>query len=671
MEHEHTNALINESSPYLLQHAHNPVDWHPWSNEALELAEKEDKLLLVSVGYSACHWCHVMEHETFEDSTVAAYMNQHFISIKVDREERPDVDQVYMDAVQIMTQSGGWPLNCFALADGKPIYGGTYFQKDAWMEVLKSLVDLKTNKPESLREYADQLTQQMQKMDTLLIQPSASEVIDTRAWEEMVDNWKPYWDTLKGGPNRSPKFPLPNNFQFLQHHGHLNQDSSTLNYVNTTLNAMIQGGIYDQIEGGWARYSVDENWKVPHFEKMLYDNAQMLSLYAQAYKQRANPEYERILKQTAEFMTQRWEDESGGYYSAYDADSEGEEGKFYVWTQEELSALDKKTQDWIKANYEINEAGVWEGKYILLRGSSDSLLAQSMGMELNAYYDELNEVHSKLVKIRNEKEFPGLDDKVLTAWNGLLIKGFVDTGTALEEELWIEEATSIANFIWSEQVKDGGKLNRNFKDGKSSINGYLEDYAFVIDGYLSLYQATLDETWLERATQLLKYTEEHFSDERDVLFYFTSDLDPALITRKIETQDNVIPSANSQMAKNLFLLGTLYDNNEWKSRAEKMVLSVQENIDYGQNYSNWAQLALWMEGPFHEIAITGPQSIAIARKMQTHYLPSAIVLGGTEGTLPLLEGKFFEGTTIFVCQNKTCQLPVTEINDALDQIHLP
>ena len=294
-----------------------------------------------------------------------------------------------------------------------------------------------------------------------------------------------------------------------------------------------------------------------------------------------------------------------------------------------------------------------------------------MDMQLDEYYTGLQDFHSQLLEIRNQRVFPGLDDKILSSWNGLLIKGFVDTGLALEDSKWINEAVQIGSFIWEKQCSEDGRMNRNFKNGTSSINAYLEDYAFTIDGYLCLYQATLDEVWLERASSLMDYCVQHFSDEQEVMFYFTSALDPALITRKIEIQDNVIPSANSQMAKNLFLLGTLYDNDDWKTRAEKMVLSVQDNIDYGQNYSNWAQLALWMQGPFHEIAITGPESIAVARKMQTNYLPSAIVLGGKDGTLPLLEGKFFEETTIFVCQNKTCQLPVTEINEALDQIHLP
>ncbi|MGB0423051.1 MAG: thioredoxin domain-containing protein, partial [Flavobacteriales bacterium] len=431
---KHSNSLINETSPYLLQHAHNPVNWYPWSEEAFDLAKKQDKLVLISVGYSACHWCHVMERETFEDSTAAAFMNEHFISIKVDREERPDVDQVYMDAVQLMTKQGGWPLNCFALPDGKPIYGGTYFSKDAWMDVLINLVDLKANQPQKLENYAEELTKGIRSLDQL-VNIEETENLDSEKWHQVVDDWKKYWDQKEGGPNRAPKFPLPNNFEFLLHYSHLINDDETETYVSTTLNKMIQGGIYDQIGGGFARYSTDAQWKAPHFEKMLYDNAQLLSLYALAYQKQANPEFKRIIEQTAEFINSELSHSSGAFYSALDADSDGEEGKFYVWTKPELKEAIGDDFSFLESIYEINKKGKWENDtYILLRKSTDQELAQKFEMSLQEYLHKLEQLNNALLSERNKRIRPGLDNKSITSWNALCVQGLTRSYRALENE---------------------------------------------------------------------------------------------------------------------------------------------------------------------------------------------------------------------------------------------
>ncbi|NNE55492.1 MAG: thioredoxin domain-containing protein, partial [Flavobacteriales bacterium] len=399
MSYEHTNALIHESSPYLLQHAHNPVDWHPWGDEAFEKAKAQNKLVLVSVGYSACHWCHVMEHETFEDSAAAAIMNENFINIKVDREERPDVDQVYMTAVQLMTRRGGWPLNCFTLPDGRPIYGGTYFPKDQWINILEDLVEKQKSDPKMLEDYAERLTEGIQ-MSELVVRSDQEVEFQTDTIHALVNHWKNYWDIKKGGPNRAPKFPLPNNFEFLLQYGYQLADEPTQEYVATTLTEMARGGIYDQIGGGFARYSVDAEWKVPHFEKMLYDNAQLVSLYSQAFQADPSEEYARVVKQTIVFLEREMKAPSGIFYSALDADSEGEEGKFYVWSQEELQTLLEQDWEWVKDYYNVNSNGKWEGHYILLRADDDQKFAEKQGLTLAEFYGRVDQVNEKLLAAR-------------------------------------------------------------------------------------------------------------------------------------------------------------------------------------------------------------------------------------------------------------------------------
>ena len=665
-KHEHTNKLIHESSPYLLQHAHNPVDWHPWGDEAFEKAKTENKLVLISIGYSACHWCHVMEHESFEDSLTADMMNKNFINIKVDREERPDVDQVYMNAVQLMTGSGGWPLNCLALPDGRPVYGGTYFPKDKWQQTLNSLLELKDNDPIKLEEYAKNLTAGIQQSE--LITKNENPLETKKEFLTLkVNEWSKYWDKKRGGPNRAPKFPLPNNYQFLLEYATLSGDEESLEFVSTTLDEMAKGGIYDQIGGGFSRYSTDEEWKAPHFEKMLYDNAQLVSLYSEAFTATHNPRYKKIVYETLEFIERELTNKTGGFYSALDADSEGEEGKFYVWKKEELQeVLTEEEFEIIKEFYNVTSKGLWEHEnYILLMDeNSDKMLSID-----NSLSEKIEVIKSKLMTERKKRIRPGLDDKILTSWNMLMIEAYLDAYIAFEDENYLEIAEQQMKFIFNNLITNDDGLFHLHKDGKSSINGYLEDYAFTISTLLKMYESTFDEGYISQADDLMNYSIEHFLDEESGMFWFKSKKDEALIAKKQENSDNVIPASNSVMAHNLFKLAKLSNNQNFEQIGKQMLSNILPHIEYAQSYSNWLRLYLYETYPFYEIAATGKNFKELTSELRKTYIPNKIVLGAEQKSeLPLLENKFLEEGTIFVCQNKTCQLPVNNVKEALKQI---
>lgn len=668
-KHPHTNALIKESSPYLLQHAHNPVDWLPWGDEAFEKAKKENKLVLVSVGYSACHWCHVMEHESFEDTAVAHVMNENFICIKVDREERPDVDQVYMNAVQLMTQRGGWPLNCFTLPDGRPIYGGTYFPKDQWVNVLNSLKHTYSNEPEKVEEYASNLTEGI-KQSELIEEPQAIDEFSNEKLEELILRWSQNFDNRDGGPTRAPKFPIPNNYEFLLQYGTWQNNQKVNNHTLITLDKMARGGIYDQVGGGFSRYSTDMLWKVPHFEKMLYDNGQLVSLYAHGFQATKNELYKETVYQTIDWLSREMTTKEGAFYAALDADSEGEEGKFYIWNQEELKSTLGDDFKWVKDYYSVNGNGFWEhNNYILLRMKTDSAFAKKQEWSLEELRTNVNRVNQLLLDERSHRVRPGLDDKCLTAWNAMMLKGCVDAYTAFGEEEFLQIALKNAKWLKKNQIKEDGSLWHTYKNGKSTIDGFLEDYAHTIDAYTTLYQATFDEEWLIAAKDLTEYAVTHFQDEKTKMFYFTN-ADSELIARKMEVNDNVIPASNSVMANNLWILGTYFENETWISDAKQMLANVYEGMEtYGSGYSNWANLLLRMQRPQYEIAITGKDWKSKRLEFGKKYLPNAIYMGGTKGSLSLLEGKFeSDETKVFVCFEKSCQLPVTEVSEAVSQM---
>ena len=670
-EHRHTNALINESSPYLLQHAHNPVDWVAWNDESLAKAKAEQKPILVSIGYSACHWCHVMEHESFEDSTVAAFMNEHFVCIKVDREERPDVDQVYMNAVQLMTGRGGWPLNCFALPDGRPLYGGTYFPKEQWMDVMAKVAGIWENDREKALEYATNLTKGVAESE--LIQRNTSNPDFTKAqMKAYVEAWKTQIDNVEGGPNRAPKFPLPNNYEFLLRYATLTNDEFMMQHVGLTLEKMAFGGIYDQVGGGFARYSTDALWKAPHFEKMLYDNGQLVSLYSEAYQATKNLLYKEIVQETLEYVKREMTSDEGAFYAALDADSEGEEGKFYVWKREELQAVLGAEFDWVKDYYNINAKGLWEhDNYILLRKHGDEEFAEMKGWNVAELKQKVKSVNALLLKERSKRTRPGLDDKQLTSWNALMLKGYADAYRVFGEKEYLDAALRNAEFILKKQrTKDGG-LWRNHKEGRSTINGFLEDYCFTIEAFISLYQATFDRKWLDQADELAAYTIEHFHDAESGMFFFNSNTDAKLIARKMELTDNVMPSSNSSMAKCLFYLGHYLDKKQYLDISEQMLNNVSGSIGQGASwYSNWLELMLHHTFPFYEVAIVGDDAESKRMEMERYYRPNKMLIGGkTENGLPLLENRLVEGETrIYVCVDKACQMPTIEVEKAILQI---
>lgn len=677
-EHKYTNSLINETSPYLLQHAHNPVNWYAWNKETLALAKKENKLLLISVGYSSCHWCHVMEHESFENEEVAAVMNKYFINIKVDREERPDVDQVYMNAIQLITGRGGWPLNCVALPDGRPIWGGTYFPKDNWINALEQLANLYEETPEKAIEYAEQLTEGVKNSDLVAFNDNI-EAFTVADLDQAVQEWKQSMDADLGGRKGAPKFPMPNNYQFLLNYAVRSGNEEILNYVNTSLTKMAYGGIYDQIGGGFSRYSVDAKWHVPHFEKMLYDNGQLVSLYAEAYQATKNELYKKTVYQTLEFIERELTTQEGAFHSSLDADSlnaEGklEEGAFYVWTKNELKTILGKDYDLFAAYCNVNYYGLWEHEnYVLIRKNSDAEVAKKHAISISELENKVVSWQKILLKERAKKERPRRDDKSLTSWNALMLKGYVDAYSVFNEQRFLDAAIKNATFIYTKQLQEDGNLNHSYKNGKSTINGYLEDYATVIDAYISLYEATFNELWLSAAKQLADYAFDHFFDENRSMFYFTSNQDADLIARKMEIEDNVIPASNSIMAKNLFKLSHYYSNNYYLKVSEQMLQNVKERTQqYGSGYSNWLQLGSNFVGDYYEIAISGKDALNRLKEINQHYIPNILIAGSTKkSNIPLLENRFSETETlIYVCVNSACNLPEKETKKALEQLKI-
>ena len=667
--HKYTNDLIHESSPYLLQHAHNPVNWVAWNAVSLQKAKDEDKLILISIGYSACHWCHVMEKESFEDEEVAAFMNEHFVCIKVDREERPDVDQIYMNAVQLISGRGGWPLNCFALPDGRPFFGGTYFPKKNWLYLMQNVVkEYRDNKVKVL-EYADELVSGISKSD--FIKFNEEDVAYKNIITELVEKWKGLFDRKNGGMNGAPKFPLPNNYEFLLDYAILNQDMEVLNHVELSLDKMAMGGIYDQIGGGFARYSTDEEWKVPHFEKMLYDNAQLISLYSKAYRHFSKSLYLNTIEQSIGFVERELTGEENQFYSALDADSEGEEGKYYTWSQEELNNIAGLNLSFTKKLYSINKDEEWEGKYIMQQKRSDQEIARDLKMSLEDFISLKISTEEILLKEREKRVKPGLDDKSLTSWNGLMISAYCEAYKAVKNEKYLKIAQKTATFLWEKQHTKEGKLLHNYKNKKSTIDGFLEDYALIAKAFVDLYQIDLNPVWLQRSEELTKYTLSHFYDNKSGMFYFTSDEQIDLIARKMEITDNVIPASNSVMAHVLHDLGMLLDKQDMFEKSNQMLKNMAPSMSsYGSAYSNWALLMLKSTHPFYEVAVCGPQYKTKINEMYLGYFPNCLFLGSEkESNLPLLKNKYVnEKTFVYVCVDKTCLLPVESSTEALKQL---
>jgi len=675
--HKHTNALIKENSPYLLQHAHNPVNWYPWNDETLELAKAENKLLIISVGYAACHWCHVMEEESFEDESVAEIMNAGYINIKVDREERPDVDQAYMNAIQLMTGRGGWPMNVVALPDGRPVWGGTYFRKDQWKSSLGQIADLYEKDPEKMHEYAAKLEEGLKQMQ-LIPESGVSKEFSKEDFNPILKKWEQSFDNKYGGSRQAPKFIIPSNFQFLLRASEQNKDPELKKYVLHSLNKISYGGIYDPIDGGFSRYSVDVRWHVPHFEKMLYDNAQLVSLYSHAYSDTKNNWYKEVVKQSLQFVQENLTDPTGAFYSSLDADSlnsEGklEEGVFYSWEKSELKKLLKDNFELFSDYYNINSFGKWEDeKYVLIRTQSDSEISQKHQISEEELLQKKKNWCEILKEYRDKRDKPRLDDKQITSWNALMLSGYLDAFKALNIPEYLETALKNANFILKNILQPDGSLQHSFKNGESRINGYLEDYAFVSAAFLNLYQVTLDKKWLETSKELAEYSILHFYDKKVELFYFTSNKDRPLITRNIDTTDNVIPSSNSVMAKNLFILSKYLENGDLLKMSKKMLSKISGQIkEYPQGHSNWLDLKLNFTNAFYEIVVTGENAVDIINELYSSYLPNTIIDGTVkeDNSRPLTKHRFKSGKNlIYVCKDGNCQLPVSSVRECLKLI---
>ena len=662
------NRLINSKSPYLLQHAYNPVDWFAWGDDAFQKATDENKLVLISIGYSACHWCHVMEHEVFENEEAAAYMNDNFVCIKVDREERPDVDHLYMDAIHLMGQNGGWPLNVFVLPDGRPIFGGTYFPKQRWMGTLENLVRLQQDEPEKVEEYAKALERGLFQLEN--IAKAGSGKPDKSKHSTQIVEWMNYWDFEKGGSRKAPKFPMPSHLDLALHYGVTFKDNDALEYFYTTLDKMAMGGIYDQVDGGFARYSVDDIWKVPHFEKMLYDNGQLISTYSNAYKSSKNPMYARIIQETIDFIQKNWRSESGLIFCASDADSEGVEGKFYVWNEEELSQILGSDLEFAEQVYHLDVHGMWEhGNFILMRKNTDIQVAQELEISIEEFTEKLNRMNIRLNEFREKRIHPGIDTKSLTSWNAIYIKGLCEASEALNEPNYLTIAESIFSSLISNHYSDETGWWR-LKNDSEKQPAFLEDYSTIIEASIYLYLASLKTSYIELAEGWIKEALQRFGDKEKSLLWF-SKRDPLIISRKKEVVDNVIPASNSIFAKCLFLTSRITGKSEYEERALKMLNEVRPQIDFAGSYTNWLMLEEWLIGPFKEVAITGPNASEMrARLAQGYFSNTLIAASTTDSSLPLFTDRFGTITAAYVCKDKTCSLPIENLEDLQKELTL-
>lgn len=668
------NRLSQSKSPYLLQHQHNPVDWYPWGEEALNKAQHEDKPILVSIGYSACHWCHVMERESFEDEETADLMNAHFVCIKIDREERPDLDNIYMEALQAMGVQGGWPLNVFLMPNQKPFYGGTYFPNKQWKNLLGSIANAYKNHHGQLLESAEGFGRSIGRSELEKYGLKAAETGLEKAEIELVlDKLTAQFDLEWGGMNRKPKFPMPAIWLFVLDAALLGKDQELLEKVFFTLKKIGMGGIYDHLRGGWARYSVDGEWFAPHFEKMLYDNGQLLELYAKAYQVSGDEFFKEKVLETVDWIEAEMLQSEGGFFAAQDADSEGVEGKFYTWKYEEFEAILGEDLSWFKKLYNLKYQGNWEdGVNILFQTEPYADLAAEIGLSEKAYRERLQQIKTKLLTVRNRRIYPGLDDKVLSGWNGFAIAGLAQVFLATGSEKALSLAKRNGKFLWEKMFK-GQVLYRSYKDGQAYTPAFLEDYAAVIRGYISLYQATFESDWLLKAKELTDLVLEQFYDEGDGFFFFNNPKAEKLIANKKELFDNVIPASNSVMARNLQDLGLYFYQEEYQAIAEHMLASVKRLILTEPGFlCNWASLMLHTLVPKAEVAVVGTGAIEKGKALLSSYQPNMVLACSETPTniVPLLEGKSADSegnALIYVCFNRVCQRPVAAVADALAQ----
>ncbi len=682
------NQLIHETSPYLLQHAHNPVNWYAWGEVALAKAKQENKLILVSIGYATCHWCHVMERESFENEEVAALMNQHFVCIKIDREERPDIDAVYMEAVQALGANGGWPLNVFLLPNTKPFYGGTYYPPQHWTHLLTQIANAFVQQPEKLADSAEHITEllnrsEVEKYGLSFVQRSLSADLI----KVIANNLAKHYDTQSGGLGVAPKFPMPSIYLFLLRYIAFSKDEKAFHQTILTLVSMAYGGIYDQIGGGFSRYATDANWNIPHFEKMLYDNGQLVSLYAEAYSlldnlATDNPAYTQELKtlfrqvvhETILFVKRELRGQEGNFYCALDADSEGIEGKFYIWTLEQLEDSGLVDLELLKKYYCVSPTaeGNWEHGYnILFRNQSNTTFAKEQGLTIVEVEQKVATWKKILLAQRAERIRPICDDKTLTAWNSLMLKGLCDAYQVFGETEYYELAKANAEFLFGTMVTDQ-QIWHSYKNGKTSLKGYADDYALVIQAFVAFYQISFEEKYLFKAKELMDYALANFFDTKENFFFYTDQTAEQLIARKKELFDNVIPASNSIMTHNLHLLSLYFENATYRQLADNLLAALLPLVEKEVRYlSNWAILCINYLTPTIEFAVSGANYQSLVTELNKKYFPNKILAAtATQSTLPLLAQRpaLSDKTLIYVCQNQTCLLPVETVQEAWKQV---
>lgn len=678
-----SNRLVLETSPYLLQHAHNPVDWYSWGNEAFEAAIAADKPILVSIGYATCHWCHVMERESFEDEKVARFMNEHFINIKIDREERPDVDAVYMEAVQAIAGNGGWPLNCFLTPQRKPFYGGTYFPprpmygRASWSQVLQQLANAWQNQKESVLDQAERLVAMIKRNENLFISQDILQINSEDAFvpetaATIFKSMSRSFDRDHGGFGGAPKFPGTMSLQFLLEYGQLARQQEATDHVMLSLDKMISGGIYDQLGGGFARYSTDQEWLAPHFEKMLYDNALLVNLLSNAFKLSRKKLYKETIHETLEFVLREMTSPEGGFYSAMDADSEGVEGKFYVWDKTEVEAILGDDAGLFCEFYDITEKGNWEYTNILRRLSTFEDFAAAKEIDIEILKSRLARNRLQLKAVRDRRTWPLLDDKIILSWNALMCSAFANASHALREEKYAAVAVRNLHFIWDKMSKEEGGFCHTYKGGVQKYDAFLDDLAFLMQACLDVYQLDFDVLWIERANLLYEEITTRFLDEEDGLFFFTSreeDIDPELIVRKKDLFDNALPSGNSVMARNLQRLWTLTGNVKCRESAILMLKRLQKQAEkYPTSFGMWLSCILAATYSEKEVAVIGRDFKPVSKSILEHFIPFMSIMSSEEADelYPLLKDRpAGNDTLIYVCKHFSCHLPVKVTEEAL------
>ena len=685
---KHTNRLIHSLSPYLLQHAHNPVDWYPWGREALDRAKRDNKPIFLSIGYSACHWCHVMERESFENEEIARILNKHFLCIKVDREERPDLDQIYMTAVQLMTGSGGWPMSVFLTPELKPFYGGTYFPptdshgRPGFKRILLALAAAYRDRPRDIEGTAKQIVDALKRSTAGHIEGAGA--LSRDLVEQAVQELKQRFDSQWGGFGSAPKFPSPNALSLLLRHHRRTGDQDALHMVTLTLERMASGGMYDQVGGGFHRYSVDREWLVPHFEKMLYDNAQLARVYLDAFLATKRPLYRRIARETLAYVLRDMADESGGFHSTLDADSEGEEGTYYLWSMTEVKRLlPGRDGDLFCEYYGITKAGNFEGRNILHRPVPLEDFAQRARMEPDEWRRRLDAMRQKLLMVRARRVPPKKDDKVLTDWNALMISALARGYAVLGDEAYRAAAERAARFVLTQMGADHGRLLHAYRAGQSHIDAYLDDYAFVALAFLDLYQATFDVQWVEYARDLTRQMVERFWDDARGGFFLTGAGQPDAIVRSKSAEDGATPSGNAIAASALLLLGKLTDGKGYLERAEKTLAAFQGAAQRSPHAFAGLLCSLDFHlGPSREVAVVGPMddsgTAALLAATRRRYMPNAVVAmidprspnaAAAARVVPLLAARpMVDGRpAVYVCRNSECRAPVTEVQ-ALEKL---